>query len=230
MSVSRGSSAEIAGREAALLRAGAVCAVVGTILYAVVSVLRGHPPVEDSLRMLNHVASHPEWRLLHLGGIFAVVLWIAALTAFSLSLNRDNAWGLSRIAQAVLVLASAVSTVDSSIDGFALRDLADSWTSLEGDAQAEVLNQTVTVLVVLGSVAFTAQVLLGLSFVLYGFTVIYSDEHAEWFGWIAVVAGVGWMVGAVNMSFDVVLSFAALAWIWMLLLAVLMWRAASRRV
>lgn len=82
-------------------------------------------------------------------------------------------------------------------------------------------------LTLVGSVAFTAQAMLGLSVALYGLTLVSGSSYPRWIGWLGAVAGVGWLVGAILIRFDVIVPSMALAWTWMVALGILMWRRAA---
>lgn len=208
------------------LRIGAVLAVVGTLGYITATLLHGNPPIADPAKLLEHVAHRPWWRIAHLGNILAVLMWLAALTTLTGSLDRGDAGYLGRISQAVLTCATAVFAVYFSIHAFGFSTLADQWTDTTAD-QAALLTQTNTVLALLGSLAFTAQAMLGLSVLLYGVTVASSAVLPGWLGWLGAVAGAGWMLGALAISFEVIVPFTALAWIWMIAVGIVLWRRAG---
>lgn len=219
-----------APRERTLLRIGAVSALVGTIAYialTVIHVMHGDPPVLDTAKMLDHVAAHPEWRPARLANILAVLFWVGAFTALTSSHTRGTAWALGRVAHAVMIGASAVFAVYFSLHGFGLGVLAEDWASAGASERANILVEAEAVLTVLGSTAFTAQALLGLSFLLYGLTTAFSHSYPTWLGWVGAVAGAGWLAGALLVAFDVIIPFMMIACAWMLVMGVLMWRRAK---
>jgi hypothetical protein len=65
--------------------------------------------------------------------------------------------------------------------------------------------------------------LLGLSILLYGLTLAFSNGFPRWLGWVGAVAGAGWTIGALIVSFEVIVPFTALSWIWMVAIGAVMW-------
>jgi hypothetical protein len=204
-------------------RLGALAAIVGTLIYMAMSILHGNPPIDDPAKMLSHVAERPWWRIAHLANIFAVLLWLAALSTFTGSLRHEEARGLGRVSQAIMTCASAVFAVYFGIHGFGFSALADRWVEVTAPGRGALLTETNAVLTLLGSVAFTAQALLGLSILLYGLTVTLAAGLPKWLGGVGVVAGAGWMIGAVLVSFEIIVPFTVLSWLWMIALGVLLW-------
>ncbi|MGH3815091.1 MAG: hypothetical protein ACRDUV_22045 [Pseudonocardiaceae bacterium] len=209
-----------------MLRLGAVLTIVGTLLFAAMSALHGNPPIEDAAGVLDYVAARPWWRAAHLANILAVLLWVGALGMLAHELRHEVERGLARLARGVLVAASAVFAVYFSINGFGWAELAHRWTSATGESRADLLIEMNVALTMVGSVAFTAQALLGLSVLLYGLTLISGSSYPSWLGWLGAVAGMGWLVGAIVIRFDVIVFCMALAWAWMVGLGILMWRRA----
>lgn len=210
-----------------MLRLGSVLAIVGTVLFAAMSALHGNPPVEDAAGILDYVAARPWWRAAHLANILAVLLWVGALGTLAHELRHDIERGLARLAQGVLVAASAVFAVYFSINGFGWAELAHRWSSAAGESRADLLLEMNVALTMVGSVAFTAQALLGLSVALYGLTLVSGSSFPRWTGWLGVVAGGGWLIGAILIRFDVIVPCMVLAWAWMVSLGILMWRRAA---
>jgi hypothetical protein len=205
-----------------MLRVGAACAVAGTIVYIAASVLHSDPPVDDVQRMLDHVGQRPWWRAVHLANILAVLLWVAALTTLTSTFARPTAARLG--SQAVLICTSAVFTVYSSIHGFGLKVLAGRWAGATATDRGARVIKANAVFTLLGSTAFTAQALLGLTVTLYGLTMVISSNHPRWLG---TLVGAGGLAGTVLISFDVIIPFTVLAWSWMLGVGVAMWRRSA---
>ena len=204
-------------------RIGAVAAIVGTFVYVAMSVLHGNPPIDEASKILDHVAERPWWRAAHLANILAVLLWLGALSTLTGSLGRGNARALGRVSQAMMTTTTAVFAVYFSIHGFAFSTLAVRWVKTAAPGRGALLTETNAVLTLLGTTAFTAQALLGLSILLYGLTVALSKGFPAWLGWIGAIAGTGWAIGALIISFEVIVPFTVLSWIWMIALGVTMW-------
>lgn len=210
------------------LRAGAVAAILGTLAYLGMTVLHGDPPIDAPEKILEHVADRPWWRAAHLGNILAVLLYLGAFSTVIQALGERDARGLGRFAQATMICATAVFAVYFSIHGFGFSTLADRWVDVAAADRAALLTETNAVLTLLGSVAFTAQALLGLAILLYGLTLARSS-FPGWLGWSGAVIGAGWLTGALLIDFAVIVPFTTLAWVWMIVLGGLLWTRGSRR-
>lgn len=226
---------EHASREQGFLQVGAVCAILGTVAYGVFGATHGDLEIPTTEAALRFVAARPAWRTVHLVGIFAYLLWAGALVMLASSLIRGSAGALARLAQASLLIGTTFVAVDFSLDGIGLEALADAWANASASGQADLLRADDLFIVVLGATAWSAQLLVGLSFFLYGMAVLRSREYPVWLAWVGVVAGAGWLavgialfVGAGFVEFDQVFLFQTLAALWMLGMGVLMGRRAGQ--
>ncbi len=228
---------EHASPELGFLRVGAVCAIVGTLAYGVFGATHGDLEIPTTETALRFVAARPAWQAVHLLGVLAYLLWAGALVALAGSLTRRSAGALARLAQASLSIGTTVMAVDLSLDGIGLKALADAWASAPVSGQADLLRAGDLFIVVLGTTAWSAQLLVGLAFLLYGLTVLRSREYPVWLAWGGVVAGAGWLAVGIGLfldagfvQFDQVLIFQLLAALWMPGMGVLMWRRAGQPV
>ncbi|MGH8919031.1 MAG: hypothetical protein ACRD0H_12035, partial [Actinomycetes bacterium] len=55
---------------------------------------------------------------------------------------------------------------------------------------------------------------------LYGLVVAAARERPSWLGWIAVILGIGWSIGALVINMAIVVPFIVATWVWLLGLAV----------
>ncbi len=212
----------------AMSHLGAVLAIVGTLLFAAMSAMHGNPPIDDAAGVLDYVAARPWWRAAHLANILAVLLWVGALSPLAHQLRHDIERGLARLARGVLVAASAVFAGYFSLNGFGWAELAHRWSTATVESRADLLIEMKVALTMVGSVAFTAQALLGLSVALYGLALVSGSSFPRWLGWLGTVAGAGWLIGALLIRFDMIVPCMVLAWTWMVSLGILMWRRAPR--
>lgn len=215
-------------RDSAVLRAAAIALCVGTVLYVLPSALHGNPPVDSARETLEYVHQRPTWRLVHLVNIAAVLVWAAAFAGL-VPVAAPTARALGRVRGVVFTAAAAVFAVYFSIHAFGLSTLADQYFEPAAD-QAAVLERTEAVLVLLGSMAFTAQAMLGASIALTGLVLSRSAVVPTWLGWTGGALGAGWLVGAVAVNFAVIVPFTALTWAWTVILAVLLWRKATHQI
>lgn len=214
-----------------------MCAIVGTVAYIIFALTHGDLPEGQTVEtILRFVAARPAWRAVHLLGIFAFLLWAGALVALTSSLTAGSSGALARLGQASLLIATTVLAIDFTIDGWVLKTLADAWASAPASQQANLLLAgDLLFRMILGATAWSAQVLLGLSLLVYGLAVLRSRAYPVWMGWIGTLGGAGWLaVGIVLfvsvgfLTFDHVVPFQLFEAAWMLGMGVLMWHRASK--
>ena len=222
----------------ALLRAGGLCAVLGTVANVVATAGHGDLPEAGTTAELAFVAERALWSHVHLLSIVGVLLWLAGFVALTQSLRRTPSAALARLGLAAALVGAGVHVVFFSIDGYALKRTADAWAAAIGPAQADLL-QAGTLVLLLQNSQFVSAIafMLGLPFVLFGLAVARSRTYPAWLGWIAVVAGLGALVtgmtrfvGLDQLIPDPVLfpAFALPASLWTAAVGVLMWRRAAR--
>ncbi len=114
-------------REQVLLRIGAVCLVVGSVLVVVFRTLHGDLPTDTGEAALSYVASYPIYPLVHLVDVLGFLVFAGGLVALSGSLTHRVAWAIGRLGVASVLVGAAVHIVDFSIDGFGLPMLAGTY-------------------------------------------------------------------------------------------------------
>ncbi|TCP52015.1 uncharacterized protein DUF4386 [Tamaricihabitans halophyticus] len=202
--------------------------ILGTLLYILPSALHGNPPIESAPDALRYVADRPSWRLAHLANIAAVLIWAGSFAALA-PLLAPAATGLRRTMTVVFTAAAAVFAVYFSIHAFGLSAAAEQYFA-DGANQAAILERAETILILLGSTAFTAQAMLGASIALAAGLITRAPGLPSWLGWAGLVAGVGWLFGALIVNFAVIVPFTALTWLWSITLGAIVWsRSASLR-
>ncbi|WP_433328399.1 DUF4386 family protein [Spirillospora sp. CA-294931] len=204
------------------MRTLGIAVLAGTVLYIVPSALHGNPPIDSAAQTLEYVRDRPTWRPAHMINIAAVLLWAVSFTALT-RLAAPASRFLGTAVTAVATAAAAVFAVYFSVHAFGLTTAADQYFE-RGANRAAILERTETLLIVLGSTAFTAQAMLGALVALTGYTLTRSRTLPPWLGWWAVLAGLGWLTGALFISFAVIVPFTALTWAWTFVVAFTLWR------
>ena len=201
------------------VRCAGAAYLLGVVLYVLPSALHGNPPIDDAAATLDHVAGVAGWRIAHLANILAVLLWVIA-TAL-LSSHRAFSGPLSRAAVAVWAVAAGVFGVYFGIHAIGLPAAADQLHAPGADPAA-VVERTEALLLVLGSTAFVAQALLGLALVVTGAMLARGGRTGRLLGTVGAVIGLGWTAGAVLLQFAVIVPFTTLAWVWFVVLGLLL--------
>jgi hypothetical protein len=223
--------------ERTILRIGAVCAILGTVVSVAAGVGFGNLTNETGTeQVLRYVAARPHWYwpTVHLGFILGAFLWVGAFTALASSLTHGTGWALGRLGAASVIVGAAIHVVDSSINGFGLTALANAWAAAPPAEQESLLHSGDTLLRVLGGTwASVISYFHGLPFVLSGLAVVFSRRYPAWLGWVGVVGGAGSLVVGVMMFLGVgfvpgwlFIVFALVVGLWMVAMGGLMWRRA----
>jgi hypothetical protein len=230
---------EAEARMGAMLRIGAVCAILGAIVSVAAGIAFGNLTNEHgTVEVLRAIAAHPRWYwpLVHLGFIVGALLWIYAFIALAISLQRGRSWALGWLGAATLIVGAAIHIADSSISGFGLTALTNAWVAAPPAEQPNLLRIGETLLYLLhGTWPNVHSFFHGAPFVLSGSAVALSQRYPQWLGWVGTLAGIGSLVGGVLMFFGTRLGserffivFAQLVSLWMVAMGVLMWRRAAR--
>lgn len=228
----------LAAREWAIVRTGAICAILGAVVSVAAGMSFGNLTNEQGTEaILRAIATHPSWYwpVVHLGFIIGAFLWVAAFIALAVMLTRGVSWTLGRLAAATIVIGAAIHVVDSSISGFGLAALADAWSSAPASEQPDLLRVGDGLLYVLnGTWPSVHSYFHGVPFILAGAAVAFSAVFPRWLGWIGAVGGAGSLVGGVLMFLGVsygserlFIVFAQIVSLWMVAIGVLMWRRAG---
>ncbi|WP_280358661.1 hypothetical protein [Nocardia otitidiscaviarum] len=205
--------------------APALAIAVGTVVAIIPPAIHLNPPIEDAAAMLRYVAERPSWRWVDLLSIGAVLLWAAAFSTLRVWSGVARTWSLA--ARTVLTATAAVFAVYYSLRAFGLQVAADRYVGA-AEPSAAVLSETESLLMVLGSVAFTAQAMLGISVALYGIAVATTRELPTLLGAMGIVSGAGWFTGALLTDFAVIVPFTVLGWAWTIALATVLAARALR--
>jgi hypothetical protein len=235
------SGAEQRTREQALLRTGAVCAKLGAVISVAAGASFGNLTNEAGTEaVLRAIASRPSWYwpTVHLGFIVGAFLWVWAFVALASSLTRGVSWVLGRLGVASIIVGAAIHLTDSSISGAGLTALAKAWENAQASEQANLLRVGDTLLYVLrGTWPSVHNYFHGVPFILLGLAVASDGRYPAWLGWVAVVGGLGALVGGVLMFVGVELGrerffivFAQIVSLWMVAMGVLTWRDAGQPI
>ncbi|MGI8854954.1 MAG: DUF4386 family protein [Thermomicrobiales bacterium] len=222
--------------ERALLRVGAVCAILGSVISVAAGTGFGNRTVgADTETVLRYIAARPDWYwpLVFLGFILGGLLWVGAFIALAGSLTRGVSWALGRLGVASIIIGATLHIVDASINGVGLTALAHAWAVAPAPEQANLLRDGDLLLQILsGTWASVIMFFHGVPFILLGLAVALSHRYPVWLGWIGVGGGVGSLILGVTMFLGtpgmMYVAFAIVVSLWMVAMDILMWQRASR--
>ena len=219
-----------------LLRIGGWLGVIGGLLALVANGLHPHPSDFHLQALLQAIAQNPAWALIHLTLILGILLILGALVAITLSIEQEPGATVARFACVAALLGGALILVSTSIDGFAMNQLAHSWLSApatekagafqvaEGFEEAQYAIYSLSVFI-----------FLGIGILLYGLATLLGSTYPKALGWLATLSGAGASVVGVAQAlggptlratemFFVLFSMGSTLWI--MIMGVLMLRLA----
>ena len=225
-------------RERSLYRIGAVSAIVGSILAGAVNLLHPRTPHIDRVEaFLPLVAGSAAWVGIHVGILFAVLLWTGALLAVWRSLGTEPGAAWAELGLAGALVSAAIGLVWMAADGIAMKVVADAWASAAA-AEKAVAFRDGFVLAKVNIAIFTVWDIcfFGVTFILYGLAVATSGAYPKWLGWVAMLAGIGSALVGLNLAYQgpshLVLNilfpiFSIILTVWVFVMGVLLWRRAG---
>jgi hypothetical protein len=228
------------GVEALMSRIGAVLLPLGIIVF-VVSTAIFHPHREDPMdnqAVFMEYAQSDSWVVVHFAQWVAALLLSAGLVVLYYSLMTKPEAGAGVAARFGLVgtvLTAAAFTMLQAVDGVALKWAVDAWADAPADQQGAAFAAALAVRWTEYSLQSYANILLGLTLMLYALAMALGASYPRWLGWVAAGSGVAWIVHGVMVPyiglFDSIPRLVAIVLlaVWAFILAVLMWRNSSRQ-
>lgn len=181
---------------AAVLRLGGGMVLAGTVVWIVLSGLRGALPGAPSEVLVQAEAAH--WRLAHLFTIVAIVIVAAGLALLSGTLMNPAAASAGHASAMIAVPAAAVMGVGVAIEGFVLPGLAEAYRTAGDEAERMVhLAQAGLVLQVVGGTSYAYQTLFGLAIGVMAYATFRSLEYPHWHCWLGMLGGAIWSVAGI---------------------------------
>lgn len=183
-------------RRAAVLRFGGGMVLGGTIVWILLSGLRGAIPGTAADVLAQAEATH--WRPAHLFTIVAIVIVASGLAMLSGTLLNPVAASAGHASAMIAVPAAAVMGVGFAIEGFVLPGLADAYRTA-GDEMARSMHlaQAGLVLQVVGGTSFAYQTLFGLAIAVMAYATFRSLEYPHWHCWLGMIGGVIWSIAGI---------------------------------
>lgn len=226
-------------QEKSLLRLGSTSAIMGAVLAAIVNLIHPQTPeVADPAAVLQGIAGSGIWIGVHVGIVFAGLLYVLGLTGVyrSITLEPASAWARLGFVAAILGAMPLFSLLGVEI---ALKGLATAWDSAAGpdkDAQFRIAAALLSV----GFALFAAfvSVFFGVAHLLFGVAMLPGEPYPRWLGWMAIVGGVGSIWVGVTQFYEgpsrlmtIVLFtvFSGVLTLWLLIAGLRLWQMAMIR-
>ncbi|MEJ7803626.1 MAG: hypothetical protein WKH68_09700, partial [Candidatus Limnocylindria bacterium] len=132
------------------------------------------------------------WTIIHLVIVLGLILMLGGLVAIRQSIRGPFAAALARLGYVSAIAGVAVGLVLVTLDGVAAKQLADAWAEAPAAEQAAALRILTAEETMNFALAALFNILFaGVTFILYGLAVAFSDVFPRWLGWPVVVAGIG---------------------------------------
>lgn len=227
--------------ERVTLRIAAVSAIVGGVIGVVANVL--HPRQADVLdsteELLAEVAGSDIWVGVHFAIAVALALLLAALYGVSRSITSESGRQWARLAWGAAIASTAIGLVLLFVDGIAVADVAETWSSASGAAQDAAFAAGIAT-TSLSFALFTGFIVIsfGALPLLYAATLLSSDDYPTWLGWVAGLAGalglvagvMQWFAGPSTLSAFVLFPMASILFtLWIIYIGFLMWQRSGAK-
>jgi hypothetical protein len=221
--------------QAAALRIGAGCGIVGGLAFAALRTLHGDTPAADPQASLAFVTERPWYAGVHIGALLAATLSLAMLTALAGSLTHPTGQLLGRWGLATAVVGLGAFAVESTSEGLALPELARALAGASPEQRIELVRLAHAVGAATHGPSLAAiAVLYGIALMAFGLALV-VDDYPSWLGWAGLAVGAVTLVAATGeyLNPDLVPGFliygllaSILAQAWLVALATTMLRRA----
>ncbi|MEJ7784399.1 MAG: DUF4386 family protein, partial [Solirubrobacteraceae bacterium] len=216
------------------LRLAFVVAVLGIIA----SVL--HPqPEPDAIppnagSFLDTIITYDFWIPVHLAGITSYLLGVVVFMGLYRSMTEQPAQGIARIALAIGVASTAITSIWVAIDMVSILRLAELWEANPTEANLGAINAVEEIILALFSLAVILYT--GLTFALFGLAMLHSRLYPKWVGMWGLLGGIASMLVGIAQLFtgrdalvtDILVPVVLpLVSVWFLVATVIMWRRVS---
>ena len=224
-------------RQETFFRIGAVLAIVGPVLGLLGNIL--HPPPsglgEGAEGLLAGAAASGPWVPIHLIAILGAMLGTGGLLVLSRSITDEPGASFAYLAAASALLAQLLFTTFMVVDGHAVKPIGDAYAAAAPGDRAQVLATGEAVFRISIALGFAWQAqFVGITFLLYGLAVVFSDDYPTWLGWVTVLVGVGGLLAVtgqltflqLSLTFTILRILIAVGLVWTMVMGVLLWRRA----
>jgi hypothetical protein len=223
------------------LRVGAMCAIVGSIIYMVANLAHPRSPnIESTPAQIETVAHSDIWVTDHLAVFFGGFLMLFGLMALTRMLHDGPSAPWAKFGQASAMVSTSVWAVLMAVDGIASKVVHVGWAVAPVAEKAMAL-RVASMMEEIDISIFSMYIIVffGFTYLLYGLAVTKSAVFPRWLGWVAVLLGLaslidGTVQGLTGLSVLVTntlfATFASLLTVWTIVMGVLMWRKTKRPI
>jgi Domain of unknown function (DUF4386) len=175
-----------------ILLIGSWAAVVGSVLGMVGNLIHPATPLEGGVGVARAIADSDAWFAIHFVIIVGISLMLGGLVAVYHSIEGAMPRALARFGVFFATVGIAVGLILVTLDGIAAKELADEWAVAGPEEAPAALRAVLTNETLNFALASLFNfVFAGITFILFGLAVAFSDVYPRWLGWVAVAAGIG---------------------------------------
>lgn len=170
------------------LRLSATLLLIGQLLFIVVTQFHADGPANNHHVVFAEYARSATWKLVHVGQFAAMAIMLAGLIALLLALDArvgTPKWP-SRFGVVAAVAALALYATLQAVDGVALKQAVDAWTSAPDTEKAMRFANAETIRWLEWGIRSYQNFALGIALLLSGHTVVRTA---------AVPRGIGYLIG-----------------------------------
>ncbi len=218
-------------------KVGAVSAIAGAILLLVGTSL--HPmeaDPNDPVAAFTEYAADSLWVASHLTQLLGIVLIVAALLTLTRLLTNDKGGGWSHLGSAFAIASLAIAAALQAVDGIALKVMVNNWVAAPESEKMAIFQATIGVRQIEVGLASMFSMLIGLTIVLYGVSIVISDRLSSWLGWIAIIGGGATVTAGVMYAYtgfsrvgmSVSMPASLILLLWLIVLGASMWRVSNK--
>ena len=188
-----GATRELGGQaEVWTIRIGAWAGIVGSLVAMVGNLLHPATPSGDPEGVARTIAESDIWIADHLAIVLGLILMLGGLIAIGRSITIGVPGAVARLGQVAAVAGITVGLVLTIVDGVAAKHLADAWETAPPEEAAAALRVVLAEETINFALAALFNVVFaGVTFILFGLAVAWSDQFPRWSGWTVVAAGLG---------------------------------------
>jgi hypothetical protein len=177
------------------IRIGSAAGIVGALLGMVGNLIHPATPIDDPEGVARTIADSRLWVPDHLAIVLGLIGMLGGLVAIAHSIQGGLPGALARLGSVAAVAGITVGLILVTLDGLAARHLAEAWATAPAPEQPAALRLVLAEETINFALAALFNILFaGVTFILYGLAVAWSQVYPRWLGWVVVVAGAGSVV------------------------------------
>lgn len=180
-----------------MTRIAAILLPLGVIVF-VISTAVFHPHREnpmDNEAVFTEYAQSDSWIAVHFAQWVASLLLCGGLIGLYDSLKSNSgAAAAARFGLVGAVLTAGAFTMLQAVDGVALKWAVDAWAGAPAEQKEALFAAALSVRWTEYALQSYANLLLGITLLLYALAMFFGTTYPRWLGWPAAASGIFWLI------------------------------------